>query len=37
VDCFVGGKPKDEPTWESHVSAICKLNGWDFDKVRREA
>ena len=37
VDCFVGGKPKDEPTWESHVRAICKQNGWEFDKVKRKA
>lgn len=34
VDCFVGGKPNEEPTWESHVRAICKLNGWDFEKVK---
>jgi len=36
VDCFVGGRPKDEPTWDSHVRAICKLNGWDFDQVKSE-
>jgi len=35
VDCFVGGRPGAEPTWESHVRAICKQNGWDFDKVRQ--
>jgi len=34
VDCFPGGRPKDEPTWESHVRGVCQLNGWDFDKVR---
>ena len=34
VDCFVGGKPQEEPTWDRHVKAICKLNGWDYDKVR---
>lgn len=34
VDCFVGGKPADEPTWESHVRAMCAQNGWDFDRVR---
>jgi mannose-6-phosphate isomerase-like protein (cupin superfamily) len=34
VDCFPGGRPKDEPTWESHVRAVCQLNGWDFDKTR---
>jgi mannose-6-phosphate isomerase-like protein (cupin superfamily) len=34
VDCFVGGKPKAEPTWDSHVRAICKLNGWNWDQVK---
>jgi mannose-6-phosphate isomerase-like protein (cupin superfamily) len=34
VDCFVGGRPQEEPTWDSHVKAICELNGWDYDKVR---
>jgi len=34
VDCFVGGRPQEEPTWDSHVKAICDLNGWDYDKVR---
>ena len=34
VDCFPGGRPKDEPTWESHVRVMCQLNGWDRDKVR---
>jgi mannose-6-phosphate isomerase-like protein (cupin superfamily) len=34
VDCFVGGKPEEEPTWESHVRAMCAQNGWDFDRIR---
>ncbi len=34
VDCFVGGRPKDEPTWESHVRTMCSQNGWEFNKVR---
>ncbi len=34
VDCFVGGRPKDEPTWDSHVSTLCAQNGWDMAKVR---
>ena len=34
VDCFVGGRPQEEPTWDSHVKAICRLNDWDYDKVR---
>jgi len=36
VDCFVGGRPQDEPTWESHVRALCELQGWDFEQVRRD-
>jgi mannose-6-phosphate isomerase-like protein (cupin superfamily) len=34
VDCFVRGRPQEEPTWDSHVKAICKLNGRDYDQVR---
>jgi mannose-6-phosphate isomerase-like protein (cupin superfamily) len=34
VDCFVNGRPEDEPTWESHVRTMCAQNGWDFDQVR---
>lgn len=37
VDCFPGGRPKDEPTWESHVRTMCSVNGWDFGKVRKQA
>ncbi len=32
VDCF-GERPKAEPTWDDHVKAICKLNGWDYNDV----
>ncbi len=35
VDCFLAGRPKDEPTWESHLRVMCKQNGWDFKKVRQ--
>jgi mannose-6-phosphate isomerase-like protein (cupin superfamily) len=34
IDCFTGGPPAAEPTWDSHVRAMCELNGWDFDAVR---
>jgi oxalate decarboxylase/phosphoglucose isomerase-like protein (cupin superfamily) len=34
VDCFVGGRPEAEPTWESHVRVMCANQGWDFGKVR---
>jgi mannose-6-phosphate isomerase-like protein (cupin superfamily) len=35
VDCFVGGRPEAEPTWDSHVRAICAQNGWDLHQVMR--
>jgi mannose-6-phosphate isomerase-like protein (cupin superfamily) len=35
IDCFVGGRPTAEPTWDSHVRNVCKQNGWDFDEVKR--
>lgn len=35
VDCFLGGRPAAEPTWESHVRVMCKTNGWDFEAVRK--
>jgi mannose-6-phosphate isomerase-like protein (cupin superfamily) len=34
IDCFTAGPPAEEPTWDSHVRAMCRLNGWDFDAVR---
>ncbi len=35
IDCFPGGRPAVEPTWDSHVRAICAHNGWDYESVRR--
>jgi mannose-6-phosphate isomerase-like protein (cupin superfamily) len=29
VDCFVGGRPEAEPTWDSHVAVLCQGKGWD--------
>ncbi|MBI5650171.1 MAG: cupin domain-containing protein [Chloroflexi bacterium] len=34
VDCFVNGTPQTEPTWDSHVRAMCAQHDWDFDQVR---
>ena len=34
VDCFLDGRPADKPTWDSHVRALCQLNGWDYEQVR---
>lgn len=36
VDCFLAGRPANEPTWESHLRVVCKENGWDFDGVRKD-
>lgn len=33
IDCFLHGRPAAEPTWESHVRAMCAQNGWNFDEV----
>jgi len=35
VDCFPGGRPTAEPTWESHVRQVCADQGWDFDTVKQ--
>ena len=35
IDCFTDGKPKGEPTWDSHVQNECKENGWDFNQIRQ--
>jgi quercetin dioxygenase-like cupin family protein len=33
IDCFPGGRPDAEPTWDAHVQAVCRLQGWDYDEV----
>lgn len=33
VDCFLGGRPAAEPTWNDHVRVICRNEGWDYDKI----
>ncbi len=35
VDCFVGGRPKGEPTWDSHVKILCRQQGWNYDEVAK--
>ena len=35
VDCFIGGRPTAEPTWDDHVKVVCDREGWDFDSVRQ--
>ncbi len=33
VDCFPAGRPHAEPTWDDHVRAMCRQNGWDYAQV----
>jgi len=33
IDCFPGGRPVAEPTWDSHVQVVCQGMGWDYDEV----
>jgi quercetin dioxygenase-like cupin family protein len=33
IDCFTGGRPEAEPTWDSHARVMCKNNGWNYDQV----
>lgn len=33
VNCFVNGRPAEEPTWESHVRGLCRQSGVDFESV----
>ena len=33
IDCFTGGRPAAEPTWERHVRGMCDTNGWSFEEV----
>ena len=35
IDCFMSGKPKSEPTWDSHVKVLCKEQGWDYNQVKK--
>ena len=34
IDCFIGGRPKTEPTWDSHMRVLCKEQGWDYEQVK---
>jgi len=33
VDCFPGGRPTDEPTWDVHARANCDKFSWDYEEV----
>lgn len=31
VDCFPGGRPGAEPTWDEHAKVLCQQQGWKFE------
>jgi mannose-6-phosphate isomerase-like protein (cupin superfamily) len=35
VDCFPGGRPSAEPTWDAHVRTVCREQKWNYDDVLR--
>lgn len=35
IDCVLGGRPKDEPTWDSHVRVMCRQQGFDYNEVTK--
>jgi mannose-6-phosphate isomerase-like protein (cupin superfamily) len=37
VDCFTGGRPKKEPTWDSHVKVLCQEQGWNYESISKSA
>jgi mannose-6-phosphate isomerase-like protein (cupin superfamily) len=34
IDCFPGGRPSAEPTWDDHVAVVCEANGWSIEDVK---
>jgi mannose-6-phosphate isomerase-like protein (cupin superfamily) len=35
VDCFITGRPTDEPTWDAHARAMCRERGWNYQEVAK--
>ena len=33
VDCFGSSLPKAELTWDEHIRAVCREQGWDFSQA----
>ncbi len=34
IDCFPMSYNPDEPTWDSHARAVCKMNNWSYDETK---
>ena len=37
VDCFLQGRPVDEPTWDLHARVVCENQGWNYENVLQKA
>jgi len=35
IDCFIRGKPNNQPTRVPHVKTLCKEQGWNYSKVKK--
>ena len=36
IDCFIAGRPKKEPTWDTHVKVLCNQQGWNYRQVKEK-
>jgi mannose-6-phosphate isomerase-like protein (cupin superfamily) len=36
VNCFITGRPKTEPTWDTHVKVLCDQQGWNYPQVKEK-
>ncbi|WP_165698042.1 cupin domain-containing protein [Flavobacterium nackdongense] len=36
IDCFPKGCNPNEPSWDSHARAVCKMNDWNYDEARKK-
>lgn len=34
IDCFPKGHNPNEPSWDDHARAICKMNNWNYNEAR---
>ncbi|WP_264563790.1 cupin domain-containing protein [Flavobacterium sp. N3904] len=36
IDCFPEGYNPNEPSWDDHARAVCKINNWDYNEARKK-
>jgi quercetin dioxygenase-like cupin family protein len=37
IDCFLAGRPNDEPTWDAHARVMCRQQGWNYEQVTKQS